>query len=92
MKNLRDNLLFFGFLIVLILILGTMWFRFYVPQKFICLDDGRIIEKENAFGLREMFGDCNTKCKSGDNDCLKICVNLISEIVNSPIQNVTRRN
>ena len=47
-----------------VLILGTMWFRFYTPQKFICLDNGKIIEKPDAYDLREMFEDCTYECKT----------------------------
>ena len=77
-----DNLVVVGFLIVLLVIMIMMLFNLNKPKEFICLEDGRLIDASNTYTLRELFDECTYECKSQDYDCLKLCTDMVSNIVN----------
>ena len=83
MKNkTQEKIQFWAIAIILFCILMMMLFNMNEPKKFICLEDGKLIDTTNAYTLRELFDVCTYECDNKDYSCLKLCTEMISDIVN----------
>lgn len=82
-RKTEERLQFWLIAIGLFSLVAILLFNAHKPKEFICLDDGRIVDAESAYTLREIFEDCTYECGSEDYVCLELCTDMISDIVNN---------